>query len=202
MGGGARLFPVLRWFALAWMLVWLPAYVRVWGWANLVHWCDAAVILTCAGLWWGSPLLLSSQAVSALLAGVLWTLNIGWRLVSGRFFAVGSEYMWDARYPLWVRLLSFFHVLLPAALVWGLWKGGYDRRGLAVQAGIAAVLLVVARFLSAALNINYAFRDPLFDRGWGPAPVHLLVIFTVMALVLYWPTHLVLSRVFAAPTNA
>jgi hypothetical protein len=198
MGGGEHLFPVLRWVALAWMFVWLPVYVRVWGWANLLHWCDAAVILTCAGLWWGSPLLLSSQAVSALLAGVLWTLNIGWRVASGRFFAAGSEYMWDARYPLWVRLLSFFHVLLLAALLWGLWKGGYDRRGLALQAALAAVLLVAARCWSAELNINYAFRDPLFNRSWGPAPVHLAVIFAGVVLALYWPTHLVLARLFPA----
>jgi hypothetical protein len=27
----ARPFPVLRWIAALWMLVWLPSYVRVWG---------------------------------------------------------------------------------------------------------------------------------------------------------------------------
>src|SRR6266705_343473 len=63
-------FPVLRWFALAWMTVWLPAYARVWGWSNFLHVCDVAVILTCAGLIFDSPLLLSSQAVSSLRGGI------------------------------------------------------------------------------------------------------------------------------------
>jgi hypothetical protein len=191
-------FPVLRWVAAAWMVVWLPAYVQVWGWANLLHLCDAAVILTCAGLWLGSAPLLSSQAVSALLAGLLWLANVGWRLATGRFFASGSEYMWDAHYPLWARLLSFFHVLLPCALVWGLWKLGYDRRGLGLQAVIAGALLVASRFLSPELNMNYAYRDPLFNRAWGPGPAHLAVIFVGAMALMYWPTHAVLRTVFRA----
>ena len=195
---GAKAFPALRWVAVVWMAVWLPAYVRVWGWANLLHLCDAAVILTCLGLWIGSARLLSSQAVSGLLAGLLWMANVGWKLVTGRFFASGSEYMWDAHYPLWVRLLSFFHLLLPCVLIYGLWKLGYDRRGLRLQAWIAAVLVVAGRFLPAELNMNYALRDPLLNRAWGPAPVHLAVIWGGAVALLYWPTHLVLRKVFRA----
>src|SRR5262249_56483369 len=94
MKGARTAFPVLRWVAAAWMVVWLPAYIKVWGWANLLHLCDAAVILTCVGLWIGSARLISSQAVSALAAGVLWTANVGARLLTGHFFASGSEYLW------------------------------------------------------------------------------------------------------------
>lgn len=194
-----RPFPVLRWVALAWMIVWLPAYVRVWGWANLLHLCDLAVILACAGLWWGSSLLISSQAVSLLMAGALWCLDAGWKLATGRYLVGGTEYMWDARYPLAVRLLSLFHIGLPIALLWGLRRVGYDRRGLAAQSGIAAGLLIVSRFLPAALNLNYAYRDPLLHRVWGPAPVHLGVTLLVLVAVLYWPTHVLLRRLFPAP---
>src|SRR2546422_11729373 len=88
-------FPLLRWFALAWMIVWLPAYTRVWGWSNFLHVCDVAVILTCAGLIFDSPLLLSSQAVSSLLGSVAWCVDAGSRLVMGRHLFGGTEYMWD-----------------------------------------------------------------------------------------------------------
>jgi len=88
MSRGTHPFPVLRWVALAWMLVWLPAYVRVWGWANLLHLCDIAVILACAGLWWANPLLISSQTVSLLVAGVLWCADVGWRLAKGRYLVL------------------------------------------------------------------------------------------------------------------
>jgi hypothetical protein len=118
MSPGSLTFPVLRWVGLLWMVVWLPAYFRVWGWANLLHLCDVAVILTFVGIWLANPLLLSSQAVGSLAAGLFWILDAGWRLTTGRFLVGGTDYMWDARYPLWVRLLSTFHVGLPLVLLW------------------------------------------------------------------------------------
>jgi hypothetical protein len=196
---GAVPFPVLRWAALAWMVVWLPTYFRVWGWANLLHLCDVAMILAFVGLWFGNPVLLSSQAVSSLAAGVFWISDVGWKLATGRYLVGGTEYMWDARYPLWVRLLSTFHIGLPLVLLWTLRRVGYDRRALAVQAAIAGGLLIVSRFLPAGLNMNYAYRDPVWHRAWGPAPVHLLATFVVLIAVIYWPTHLLLCWLFRAP---
>ncbi len=91
MSDGAAAFPVLRWVGLLWVVVWLPAYMRVWGWANLLHLCDVAVILACAGLWWGSSLLISSQAVGMLIPGIAWGLDVGWRLFTGRFLLGGTD---------------------------------------------------------------------------------------------------------------
>jgi hypothetical protein len=199
MSPGPHAFPVLRWFSLLWMVVWLPAYFRVWGWVNLLHLCDVAVILTFVGIWWANPLLLSSQAVNSAAAGFFWILDVGWRLTTGRFLVGGTDYMWDARYPLWVRLLSTFHVGLPLVLLWTLRKVGYDRRALGLQAAIAAVLLIISRFLSAELNMNYAYRDPVFHRAWGPAPAHLAMIFIPLLVLIYWPTHLLLRWLFHAP---
>jgi hypothetical protein len=104
--------------------------------------------------------------------------------------------MWDTRVPLWARLLSSFHIALPLALLWAMRKIGYDRRALALQAAIAAGLFVVSRFLPAGLNMNYVYQDPLFHRSWGPAPVHLAVIFVGAVALLYWPTHLLLTWMF------
>ena len=198
MASGTNAFPVLRWVALLWTIVWLPTYIRVWGWANLLHLCDIAVLLGCAGLWWGSAALISSQAVSSLVAGIFWSVDIAWRLTTGRFLVGGTDYMWDTRVPLWARLLSSFHIGLPLALLWALRKTGYDRRALALQAAIAAALFVASRFLPAGYNMNYAYQDPLFHRSWGPAPVHLTVIFVFTVAFIYWPTHLFLSWIFPA----
>lgn len=193
---GANVMPVLRWVGLLWLVVWLPSYIRVWGWANLLHLCDVAVILGCLGLWLQNPLLISSQALNALMAGVLWSLDVGWRLAAGRHLVGGTEYMWDARYPLWVRLLSTFHIVLPLALIWAMQTIGYDRRALALQAAVSAVLFIASRFLPPDLNLNYAFRDPLWHRAWGPAPLHLTIMLVALIALLYWPTHLLFSWMF------
>ena len=195
-------FPVLRWVALLWIVTWLPLNVRVWGWENMMHVCDVGVILACLGLWIGNSLLISSQAVGSLSAGVLWCLDVGWRLVTGHHLVGGTEYMWDASYPLGVRLQSGFHIALPLVLLWATRKLGYDRHALGFQAAIAGVLLIFSRFLPPELNMNYAYQDPLFHRAWGPVPVHLVVIFVGMVGLLYWPTHLLLGRMYPTQKEA
>lgn len=192
-------FPVLRWVALLWIVTWLPLNVRVWGWENMMHVCDIGVILACIGLWFGSSILISSQILGSLSAGVLWCLDVSGRLAAGHHLFGGTEYMWDASYPLVVRLQSGFHIVLPLVLLFALRKVGYDRRGLALQAAITGVILILSRFLPPALNMNYAYQDPLFHRTWGPAPLHLTLIFLAMVGLLYWPTHLLLSGIYGTP---
>ena len=106
------------------------------------------------------------------------------------------EYMWDARFPLWVRLLSLFHVVLPVLLLVALRRVGYDHGALRLQSWIAVALLVASRFLGPTQNLNYAFVDPIFHRAFGPAPVHLALIFAALTGIIYWPTHLLLARAF------
>lgn len=191
------LFPLwVRWASLVWLAVWVPSYAHYWGWANFLHLCDIAVLLACIGFACSNVLLLSSQAVSSLIGDLLWCLDAGWRLFAGRHLTGGTEYMWDTRFPLWVRLLSLFHVVLPMLLLAALRRAGYDRRALLLQSGIAMVLLGVSRFLGPTQNLNYAFADPIFHRAFGPAPIHLALILAALLGIIYCPTHVLLARAF------
>jgi hypothetical protein len=193
-------FPLwIRCAVFVWLAIWIPAYWRTWGAANFLHLCDVAVILACAGVLTNSALLISSQAVSSLLVDAAWALDAGWRLFRGKVLLGGAEYLFDGHYPLWVRLLSLFHVVMPILLLWALHRTGYDRRGWVLQCAIALSLFIAARFTNPAENINYAFVDPFIHRQWGPAPIHVLISWLFMALVVYLPTHLVLKRIFSAP---
>jgi len=113
----------------AWMLVWVPAYWVHNGPANFLWFCDLASFVLAAALWMESALLVSSQAVGVLLVQVLWTVDVAARLLLGFHPIGGTQYMFDPARPLWVRLLSLFHVAMPVLLVWGLWRLGYHRRG-------------------------------------------------------------------------
>jgi len=182
--------------------VWLVLFIAVYGWAygaaNFIRLCDVAVILSCLGILSGSALLVSSQAVSSLVVDLAWDLDLLWRLLFGRHLIGGTEYMWDARYPLWVRLMSLFHVAWPPLLITVLRRLGYDLRGFALQCGIAAAVLVASRFVLPGENLNFAHRDPFFHRAWGPAPVHLALTFAVLVGAVYWPTHRLLRRLLGA----
>jgi hypothetical protein len=206
---GQRLAPVtafplwIKFAALAWVLVWIPTYTVYYGWTDFLHLSDIAIAITAIGLWTSSPLLLSSQAISTLVAESIWTVDVAWAEASGRILIPGVEYMWKTKYPLWLRLMSFYHTLLPVLLLWALWRVGYNRRGLKLQAGILAAALVAGRLWgSAEHNINFSFRDPFFGRAWGPAPVHLFLMFAGAMLVGYLPTDWLLARLFTRPRPA
>ena len=192
----AKAFDFVRWASLIWVCFWFSVNTWVWGWQNMLHLCDVGLVLACVGLWMRQPLLVSSQVLGAPLVGVLWGLDVSWRLITGHHLVGGTEYMWDTNYPLWVRLLSCFHLALPVILLWALRILGYDRRALAFQSAVTAVLLLFSRFLSADLNMNYAYKDPLLHRTWGAAPIHLAVILSGCVLIFYLPMHLLLLRVF------
>jgi hypothetical protein len=189
----------IRWLVLLWLAVWIPAYWKTYGPANFVHLCDVAVILSCIGLWRNNALLLSSQAVSSIVIDSLWTLDVLWRLLFSKHLIGGTEYLWDPQWPLWVRLLSLFHTALPFLLLWALGHVGYDRRGLLLQSAIAVAALVAARFTWPAVNINYAFRDPILHRSWGPAPVHVALMLLGLILIVYLPTNWALAKFFPPP---
>ena len=168
-------FPVLKWLALAWLAIWIPAYWRVWGWQNFLHLCDVAMILSCVGIIFGNRLLVSSQALATLLPGAMWGLDAGWRLFFHHNLIGGTEYLWDGTVPLWVRLLSLFHIVLPIVLAVLCFRIGYDRRALALQSAITFFLMVISRWM-------------------GPAALHVAIIFVGAVLLFYEPSHALLRR--------
>ena len=115
----------LRWAGLAWLAVWVPAYWAFYGPMVFLNLCDIAVILTCVGLWRGSALLLSTQAVSSLVVDA----RVGARpgLARGDRAAISSAAPSTCGTPPirgWLRALSLFHVLLPVTLLYGAAPGG------------------------------------------------------------------------------
>jgi hypothetical protein len=195
-------FPVARWLGLLWLAVYVPSYAVVNGPTNFLLLCDISVFLVVWGLWRGSALLLSSQAVACLVVSTLWTLDVLSRLLTGGHLIGGTEYMWDAAHPLFVRLLSCFHAALPLVSLAALRRTGYDRRGVLLQSAIAVAAVAAGRLFGPEANFNYAFADPLFRRSFGPAPLHVAVIAGSLVLVVYPLTHLLLARLFAPPATS
>ncbi|HEY5971260.1 MAG TPA: hypothetical protein VIT22_04680 [Pseudoxanthomonas sp.] len=190
-------FPQLRWLGALWLLVYLPAYTLAYGAANFLFLCNIGVIVTAIGLILRNRLLISSQAVAAPVIALVWLLDAGWRVLTGEFLFGGTRYMWDDAYSLFTRLLSLYHVAWPLLLVWILRRTGYDRRGWALQAGIAALAMMAGRWLGQrAENINFAWQDPFFGQQFGPAPVHLLISWAALVGIAYGATHWLLKRWF------
>jgi hypothetical protein len=191
----------LRYFALVSLALWFAAYWHAWGPANFLHLCDIAVILTCIGLYTNNALLISSQAVASVLIDIVWTLDAAARLFFGRHLIGGTEYLFDATTPLWARLLSLFHIVLPFILLWSLSRLGYDRRAWKLQSAILLPVLIASRFVTPEQNLNFAVKDPFLHRSYGAAPTHLAITFLFLVFVVYFPTHLFFSRLFPPPES-
>jgi hypothetical protein len=188
-----------RYLALIFLVLWFAAYWHAWGPANFLHLCDIAVILTCIGLYTNNALLISSQAVSSVLIDIIWTLDVAARLIFGRHLIGGTEYLFDTATPLWARLLSLFHIVLPVILLWSLSRLGYDRRAWKLQSAILLPILIASRFVTPDQNLNFAVKDPFLHRSYGPALTHLVITFLFLVFVVYFPTHLFFSRLFSPP---
>jgi hypothetical protein len=191
-----------RWASLAWLVAWFSIYWHAWGLENFLHVCNLAVILTCMAIWGNNRLLVASQAVSSILSDLMWDLDVSWNFFRGHHLFGGTEYLWDAHYALWIRSISLYHFVWPVVAVLAVKQIGYDRKGLALQAGIAAVAVIAGRLANPALNLNFAFTDPIFHRQIGPVWLHLTLVWLVMVVVLYVPAHLILKKLFVRTQNA
>ena len=114
--------------------------------------------------------------------------------MAGRHLIGGTEYMWDPRWPLFTRLLSLYHVVLPPLLVLALRRIGYDRRGYLLQSAIAAVAVAAGRLFGPVANINYAYVEPLLKRTWGGPLTHVAAVVGFLVLLAYPLAHLLLRR--------
>jgi hypothetical protein len=189
------------------VLVLIPVYLHEYGPTNFLWFCDAALLVAWVGTWLESSLLISACAVGILVPQCLWLADFGSRLLG--FHVMGlTDYMFDAKIPLFIRGLSLFHGWLPLALVWLLGRLGYDKRGLPAWTFLASVLVMICYFFTPPpgaqlaypnqpININYVFG--INDK----APQHLIdqrlyVVLLVAALWAgaYLPTHLILRKVF------
>jgi hypothetical protein len=175
-----------------WVIVWIPVYWHQYGSPNFLFFCDLGNLFIALALWLESRLIFSWQAVSLLLFQTLYTLDLIGAVATGKHIIGGTEYMFDPHLPLFVRLLSLFHVVTPPLLVCAIWRLGYDRRGWFCQTLTAWVVVPINYWWHPELDINWA-RGPFFrEQHLVPGLVYLLGYLIVVPLVIYLPTHMVL----------
>src|ERR1022692_720027 len=129
------------------LAVLVPVYLREYGPTNFLWFCDAALLLTVAGMWLESPLLISMCAVGILLPQCLWLADFGSNLLGFHLLGL-TRYMFDSQLPLFTRGLSLFHGWLPLLLAWLLGRLGYDKRALSAWTVLATGLVLVCYFFT------------------------------------------------------
>jgi hypothetical protein len=185
------------WLKIAWtiwLLVWAPVYWAHYGAQNFLYFCDLGNVLIGAAFWLESPLLFSWAATGVLIFQTFFTVDLVGALLSGKHWIGGTEYMFDVRLPLWVRLLGLSHVVTPPLLLWAVRRLGYDGRGWKLQTLMTWVVVPINYFWRPEYNVNWARALFGHQQRLVPGPIYLLLYVIVIPCVVYWPTHLLLRR--------
>ena len=90
-----------------------------------------------------------------------------------------------------------FDIALPPTLIWMLRKFGYDRRAFAIQCGVTWTVLPLTYALTdPANNINWTFGPGTRPQKRLPPLLYLTLAMVVFPLLVHWPTHRAMRRVF------
>jgi len=188
----------IKLLATAFVAVLAPVYARHYGWANFLWFSDIALFSCVAALWLESPLLASMMTVGVLLLESAWIVDFVWRLLIGRGLLGLTDYMFESRNPRFIRGLSLFHVAMPFLLLWMVSRLGYDRRAWLAQTLLTWGVLLITYFVTRPDdNINWAFGLGSKPQHRLPPPVYLVFLMLALPTVVYWPTHLLLTRLFS-----
>ena len=175
----------------------VPVYWKQYGPGNFLWFSDIALFMITAALWLESALLASMMALAVLLLESVWIVDFLLGLVLGYSVTGLSSYMFDQKIPLWIRALSLFHFMLPFLLVWLIYRLGYDERALVAQTLLAWLVLPASYLLTRpADNINWVYGLRGGVQKWMPAPLYLGILMIAFPLILYLPTHLLLTKIF------
>lgn len=189
------------WLKIAYTLmvaVIVPVYWIDLGPVNFLWFSDIALIMLVPALWWESRLVTSTTAVSVLLVEVGWVIDF----MSGGHLIGGARYVFESETDIHIRILSaLFHLVLPAVLLYMLARLGYDRRALWLQTCVMLLVVPVSYLLSSSEeNINWVF-GPGEPQDLLPPLMYLGLLMVVFVLVVYLPSHLLFSRIFARPSG-
>lgn len=178
----------LKLLLTAWVAIIIPIYWKNYGLQNFLWFSDIALFGTVFALWLESPFLMSTIMLYSLPVEILWNIDFFIYLVSGYHFVGTAYYMFEAKYSLFLRFLSLFHMILPVVWVLYLFKFGYDVRALPYAVILCwATLILTYLFTDPQANINGVFYPEVYR--WKISPrrwlILLLIIFPVMYLLMH-----------------
>lgn len=176
----------------------VPIWYRKYGPANFLWFSDIALFTTAVALWLESALLASMMALAVLVPELVWALSFFARLLFGVRISDLADYMFHGDKPFYVRGLSlFFHIVMPAVLLWMLYVLSYDPRALPAQTALAWVVLPVTYALTTPQqNINWVYGLWGGPQARMPRLAYLALVMLLVVVCVYFPTHVLLQAAF------
>ena len=192
----------LKLLCSVWVALLLPTY-----WQStplgLLWSCNVALLVTCAGLWLESSLLVSIAALGIVWWQLLWVLDFLIHLGTGISTLGMSNYMFDQKFSRFSLGLSLYHGWLPFVLLWALSRLRYDHRALLLQTLVAWAVFLLSAIVTTDLtgpagnlNMIYGLSETM-PQTWMAPRLWLVLVMVLWPASVYVPCHFIFRRVFA-----
>lgn len=143
---------------IAFLAMLIPVYWVHYGPSNFLWYSDIILGLSFLAVMSESRFIASMGAVGGIFLESYWSVNFLSQLLFNYRITSLTDYMFDSSLPLWLRLISLFHVALPPLLIWLVVRLGYHRKAWMAQIVLAWVVLFTTWFLTEpSKNINWVF---------------------------------------------
>lgn len=180
----------LKIFFSALVIIIVPVYWKYWGPKNFLWFSDIALFGLTGALWLEAEWIVSMVAVMVFWAELAWNLDLFLRLVFGINVFGLTGYMFQDKHPLYIRLISLFHVPLFFALLYLLSRWGYEDTAFIYQVPITWLILIFTYMVRPEENINWVY-------GWGEKPQDMFEPKIYFAgLLIFYPLIFMLSAHF------
>jgi hypothetical protein len=192
-----RVFPLwLKIAAVMYLVGFIVIQAYNFGFSNFLWFSCLGLIGMTIALVFESRLLASMMLLMVFVPDeISWGGDFFIALLTGWHPFDATIYMFDEQYPLFIRTMSLFHIVVPLVLGWMVYRLRYDTRALPAQTLLCAVILLVSYNITApASNINCAFGL------WGVPQtsihpwLYLAIVMISAPLMFYLPVHLLLVK--------
>jgi hypothetical protein len=177
------------------VLILVPTYWHYYGPQNFLWLSDVGLFLTVCALWFKSSLLISICVLGILPLEIVWNIDFIAELLTGHPLSGLAHYMFDSHYPLFVRIISLFHIAMPIIWIFHLYAWGYNPKAFRYTLFLIwTTLLLTYLITDSAHNINWVFMShahhwPISSQVW------LLMLMVIVALIIFC-MHSICKHVF------
>jgi len=179
-----------------WMALWVPVVLTSQGPQNFWWLCNLAQFILLYSIWTSDRLLISSQAGTVVVVGIVWTVDFAVALLIGSSPSGITAYMFNDDLPIALRATSTYHIWLPVLVLWLCRRLGYDGRGFRLQCGIGSLVIVGGwLFGDPGRNLNYTVAPFGMEQVWLPQPVYIPLLCVATAVLVYLPGHWIVKAI-------
>jgi len=189
----------LSYIAGIFLIIMIPTYLYYYGPQNFLWLSDIGLFLTCLALWFNSPLCMSMAAVGVMMLELIWSIVFFGELIFNFHVITLADYMFNPAYPIALRAISLFHIVIPVIWLVYLKQFGYQRRAIYYFILIYwCDLILVCLLTQPSENINWVFMPEFLGLKFLGPITWLIILAIGFPILFFFPTHFIYKKYFKA----